>query len=82
MRRERGEKEDREKGKGEGQEMKKRRERRRNVVWRGVEGGSAKERRRLMEGIVMEELGRRVEICELWERKGSAGTVLIVKMER
>lgn len=45
--------------------MKKRRERRRNMVWRGVEGGSAKERKRLMEGIVMEELGRRVEICEL-----------------
>lgn len=33
-------------------------------------------------GDVMEELGRRVEICELWERQGNAGTVLIVKMER
>lgn len=64
MRRKR-EKKKREEGKGKGEEIKKRRERRRNVVWRGVEGGSAKERKKLMERIVMEELGRRVEICEL-----------------
>lgn len=42
--------------------------------------GSAKERRRLMDGIVMEELGRRIEICKIRKRNGSARTVFIVKM--
>jgi len=45
-----------------GEEAENRRERRRNVVWRCVEGGSAEERKRLIEGIMREELGRRVEI--------------------
>lgn len=43
-------------------------------------GSSAEERRRVMEGIVEEELGREVEISEVRERKGMAGTVLIVRM--
>lgn len=37
-------------------------------------------RRRMMEGIVMEELGRKVEISEVRERKGIA--MLIVMMEK
>jgi len=49
-------------------------------VWRGVEGGSAEERKRLIEGIMRKELGRRVEIREVRERRGSVGMVLIVKM--
>jgi len=76
--RERRELERKEREKGE--EAEKRRERRRNVVWRGVEGGSAEERKRLIEGIMREELGRRVEIREVRERRGSVGMVLIVKM--
>lgn len=38
------------------------------------------ERRRVMEGIITEELGREAEISEVRERKGAAGKVLIVKM--
>lgn len=34
----------------------------------------------MIEGIVAEELGRKVEISEVRERKGTAGTVLIVSM--
>jgi len=63
-----------------GEEGEKKRERRRNVVWRGVEGGSAEERNRLIEGIMREELRRRVELREFRERRGSVGMVLIVKM--
>jgi len=63
-------------------EEEERRERRRNVVWRGVEGGSAEERKRVIEGIMKEELGRRVEIGEVSERRGSVGVVLIVRMKK
>jgi len=79
VRRERERREIERKERERGEEVEKRRERR-NVVWRGVEGGSAEGRKRLIEGIVREELGRRVEIGEVRDRKGSAGTVLIVKM--
>jgi len=51
-------------------------------VWRGVEGDSAEERKRVIEGIVREELGRKVEIKEVRERRGSAGMVLIASMGR
>ncbi|EFN61777.1 hypothetical protein EAG_06648 [Camponotus floridanus] len=57
-----------------------RRERRMNVVWRGIEGGNSEERRRVMEGIVAEELGRRVEMIEVIERRGTAGMMLIARM--
>jgi len=63
-------------------EEEKRRERRRNVVWKGVEGGSAEERKRVIEGIMKEELGRRVEIGKVSERRGSVGMVLIVRMRK
>jgi len=63
-------------------EEEKRRERRRNVVWRGVEEDSAEERKREVEGIMKEELGRRVEIGEVSERRGSVGVVLIVRMKK
>jgi len=63
-------------------EAEKRRERRRNIVWRGVEGDSTEERKRVIEGIVKEELGRKVEIREVRERRGSAGIVLITCMGR
>jgi len=82
VRRERERREIERKERERGEEVEKRRERRRNVVWRCVEGGSAEERKRLMKGIVREELGRRVEIGEVRERRGSAGMVLIVKMEK
>lgn len=52
------------------------------MIWRGVEGGSVEERRRVMAGIITEELGREVEISEVKERKGTAGIVLIAKMEK
>jgi len=81
VRRERERKELETKERERGEEMEKRRERRRNVVWRGVEGGSAEERKRLMEGIVREELGRKVKIGEVRERRGSAGMVLIAKID-
>jgi len=80
VRREKERREIERKERDRGEEVEKRRERRRNVVWRGVEGSSAEVRKRLMEGIVREELGRRVEIDEVRERRGSAGMVLIVKM--
>lgn len=41
----------------------------------GVEGGSAEERRRVMEGIITEELRREMEISEVRERKRTAGIV-------
>jgi len=63
-------------------EEEKRRERRRNVVWRGLERGSAEERKRVVEEIMKEELGRRVEIGEVSERRGSVGVVLIVRMKK
>lgn len=72
------EKREREKG----EEIQKRKERRKNVVWRGVEEGSVEERRRVMAGIITEKLGREVEISEVKERKGTAGIVLIAKMEK
>jgi len=63
-------------------EEEKRRERRRNVVWRDVEGGSAEKRKRVIEGIMKEELGRRVEIGVVSERRGSVGMVLIVRRRK
>lgn len=74
----RREREKREKERG--MEIQKRKERRKNLVWKGVEGGSEEERKRVMEGIITEELGREAEISEVRERKGAAGKVLIVKM--
>jgi len=46
------------------------------------EGDSTEERKRVIEGIVKEELGRKVEIMEVKERRGRAGMVLITSMER
>jgi len=51
MRKERERRELERKERERGEEAEKRRERRRNVVWRGVERGSAEERKRLIEGI-------------------------------
>lgn len=50
------------------------------MIWKGVEGGSVEERRRVMAEIITEELGREVEISEMKERKGTVGIVLIAKM--
>lgn len=43
-------------------------------------GGAVEKRRRVMEGIMTEELGRKIEISEVRKRKGTASTVLIVSM--
>lgn len=68
VRKERERRETEKKERERGEEMEKRKERRKNIIWRGIEGGSVEKRRRVMEEIVMEELGRRGEICEVRER--------------
>ncbi|EFN60625.1 hypothetical protein EAG_01009 [Camponotus floridanus] len=60
----------------------KRKEERREEERRGGRRRQRKERRRVMEGIMEEELGREEKISEVVERKGTAGIVLIVRMEK
>lgn len=75
MRRERerreSEKRERERGKEDTEEEREEEE-------RGMERGNAEERKRVMEGIIAEDLGREAEISEVRERMGTAG--IIVKM--
>lgn len=64
------------------EEIQKKKERRKNVIWKGVERGNAEERRRMMERIIVEELGREAEISEVRERMGTAEIVITVKMRK
>lgn len=72
---EKREKEKREREKTEEQE---RRRRRRNVVWKGVEGESQEERRRILGRYMEKALGRMVGIREVGEVRGEDGKMVVI----
>lgn len=56
--------------------------RRRNVIWRGIEGRSEEERKERLETIVEKVLGKKGKIIRIRERRGAeGGRMLIVEFE-
>ncbi|XP_036150806.1 stress response protein NST1-like [Monomorium pharaonis] len=66
----------------ERREEERRRRREKRIIWRGVDGEDAEERRDLVEIIMEDALGRTVGVREIEERRGEDGRqVLIMELE-
>ena len=76
--RERAEKEGWERVRGAEKERRIREVRRKNIIWRGVEGEGAIERKAIIEGIMKRETGREVELGIVSERVGERGTIVVI----
>ncbi|XP_071629476.1 uncharacterized protein [Temnothorax longispinosus] len=64
------------------EEGERREARKRNLIWRGIEGRDAEERREFVESLARRVLGRRIGVKEVQERKGEGGrVVLLVEVE-
>jgi len=55
------------------EELVRRERRRRNLIWRGIEGDSKRERKGYLRGIIERALGREAEVREVEERLGEGG---------
>ncbi|XP_036148468.1 histone-lysine N-methyltransferase, H3 lysine-79 specific-like [Monomorium pharaonis] len=76
--RERAEKEGWERMKGAERERRIREVRRRNIIWKGVEGEGAIERKAIIEGIMKRELEKEVEIGIVTERVEKKGMMVVI----
>ncbi|XP_071647045.1 uncharacterized protein [Temnothorax longispinosus] len=72
----------REKVKRMEEEREEKEKKRRNVIWRGLDGRDAEERRGFMERVTEKVMGRTPRIRRVWERTGVEGKVVVlVEME-
>jgi len=67
---------------GERREELAKRKRRRNLMWRGIERESTKEREGYMRGVMERALGRKVEVRGVEERIGEGGRKIMLVVMR
>jgi len=66
----------------EGEERMRKERRRRNTVWRGIEGEDGREREDRVRKIIQKVLGRRVGVREIEERLSEGGRRILLVIMR
>lgn len=67
----------------EREEEERRMKRERNVIWRGIERADQEERKYIVEGITKRELGRKLRMKWIEERRREDGTwMILTEMEK